>query len=960
MINDINQLNPYLIDNNFKILHLNICSINKNFDNLLCFLQELSNSLDIIILTETHKINDSQLFQLTGYSMVYNQGIFNKCDGVVVYVKEYLQMEYTLKNIGDIKCIELNIGKGSNRFLLTCLYKSPAIDGNIFVDTFSEYLQQIKNYKNHIMAGDINLDLLRTDKKCTEDYKSILASYGYLSYNKFYTRPQSKTCLDHFFVKSFGANNLVDTQSFTINYKITDHCPILLCFKNKNYEQNLNYSETRCKKYINYNNLRHDLTNQTWNEIYLVNDLNISTNNFVTKLQTLITKHTVTIKQSNTKDGKNSWITKTILKDIKIKNEQYKQHLQNPQNITIKNKYIRTKSDLEKAIKRSKKIYAEKLIKNNTTNTRDIWTSVNSICNKTKQKTKIEKIQLANSQEITNEFEIANHFNDFFIEIGENLAKQINTPPGYMENVEREPKGLYFFKETTNNEIQQIVKELKTKKAPGYDGIKSETLKEISNEIAPIISYLINFSFQIGSFPNCLKLGEVKPLHKQGPKQNLNNYRPISLISNIAKIFEKVVKLRMVTFLERNKIISDKQFGFRENKSTEDAILKLTSDIYEAIDNKKASLCVYIDLTKAFDTVSHKILECKLEQCGFRGSVLNLLKSYLNNRKQYVNLNGVKSNLRTVTCGVPQGTVLGPILFTIYINNLLKLQVEGKIGSFCDDTVSFYSANNWEELKHTVERDLNKIYPWFQFNKLTLNQSKTTFLPFTSYKTNLPDYETIKIDQNFIISRAKHVRYLGVIMDGHLRWDKHIQHLISKTRFLVTRFAHLRDYLEVDYLRKVYFALFQSHINYGLVGWGGARDNCLRDLENLQKWVLKIIYRKGRSFPTDQLYIESKIFDPKQLYFQKLLMCINRKKININVVRHQHHTRNRENELVLVPASNKEIGHRSFKFLAPKFYNYLPKDLRDVIFRKKFKKLLKNWIIQRGRLEIHELFRIIA
>lgn len=206
VVNSIPKLNEDLSGESFKILHLNICSINKNFDGLLCFLQQISTSINVIVLTETHKIYDLQMFNMFGYKIIYNEGTYNKCDGVVVLMKENLKYSHKFKNIGEVRCIELEIGETKNKVCVTCIYRSPAIDERVFLESFADYLYSGKHIKSHIITGDINFDILKNDMQKTEEYKTILASFGFTSYINKYTRPISKTCLDHFFVK--GDQNL--------------------------------------------------------------------------------------------------------------------------------------------------------------------------------------------------------------------------------------------------------------------------------------------------------------------------------------------------------------------------------------------------------------------------------------------------------------------------------------------------------------------------------------------------------------------------------------------------------------------------------------------------------------------------------------------------------------------------------------------------------------------------------
>lgn len=258
------------------------------------------------------------------------------------------------------------------------------------------------------------------------------------------------------------------------------------------------------------------------------------------------------------------------------------------------------------------------------------------------------------------------------------------------------------------------------------DGITAEILKETVQIISPLLVHLINIIYKNGTWPNSLKLAVIKPLHKKGDKYIIENYRPISLTSTIAKVLEKSIKHRLVKYLEKFNLLSKKQFGFRQNTSTNDAIAYLTNEIYQSIDSSKPSVCVFIDLAKAFDTISHKRVLEKLRDFGVRGICHKLFSDYLTNRTQYVKIENFLSDPKTVLCGLPQGTVLAPIMFIIYLNDLLTLDIKGSIVSFADDTAIYFKGNSWDEVRQTVEVDLKVIKDWFDENLLTINIDKTS------------------------------------------------------------------------------------------------------------------------------------------------------------------------------------------------------------------------------------------
>ncbi len=480
---------------------------------------------------------------------------------------------------------------------------------------------------------------------------------------------------------------------------------------------------------------------------------------------------------------------------------------------------------------------------------------------------------------------------------------------------------------------------------------KSECLKQISTEISPILTSIINKSFDTGCFPDCLKIGIIKPLYKSGDKQMVSNYRPISLLSIFSKVMEQLIKKRMVTFLTKFKILSDLQFGFREGRSTQDAIQFLTSHISDALDNSEACSCLFVDLSKAFDTVCHDTLLKKLKNCGLRGKMFDLMNSYLTNRKQRVNIDGTLSDERYIKFGVPQGTVLGPLLFTIYINDMLGLKLKGTLISFADDTVLFCKAKSWQLLKVQIEDDFVELKNWYQYNKLTLNVQKTKYMPFSTYKNFLPKLGNIKI-ANYEIPETTSFKYLGIKMDNSLRWDLHINELVQKIRGLLSRFSYLRDFLSTEQMRILYMSLVQSHLTYGILGWGGVSEVHLRKLNTIQKWFIKIIFGKDRTYPTNDLFSESKTLDLRQLYCLEILKNIKKEKITFNI---GQNASTRRHALAYPTISHKTHGQRSLKYYSPRLYNMLPNDIKLIESCKSFKVKAKNWIFLKGRQAFNNL-----
>lgn len=642
------------------------------------------------------------------------------------------------------------------------------------------------------------------------------------------------------------------------------------------------------------------------------------------------------------------WITNSLVKSINTRDSLFAKLKKNPNNTILRERYKNYKTVLNKLIKKRKEDYYKDCINKTKNNSKDLWNTVNLITNKsTTSTTEIKTIKTELGVVTQDNKKIANEFVNFFTDIGKDLANKIQTDNSHV--LEHTINNSIFLSPTSESEVKNVINGLKNKKSVGLDGISSITLKNISELISLPLSNLINSMIEQGKCPSAFKCAIIKPLFKTGDPLDVSNYRPISLISTLAKVFEKVLKTRICSFTKKYNIISESQFGFIEGKSCNDAIKKLSTEIYKTLDNKEKCLTVFFDLQKAFDTVSHGKLLITLENYGFRNNALKLIESYLENRQQTAYINNTYSEPRKIEFGVPQGTVLGPILFILYINSIFNIPTSGQVFSYADDTAVLYKDNSWNSLRNKVEKDLILFKNWFDRKLLTINIKKTMYLPFALYINGLPNYNTLKIGGTQSIQMTNSIKYLGVTLDPHLRWNEHIKSVTHKLRCILFRFKQLKKYLSTFQLRSVYTALVESHLSYGIIAWGGALNRHMLILEIMQKKFLKILLGKSQLFSSNRLFEESKIPDLKQLFFIKSVSETYLEN-NIQLISVQE-TRQTSLRSKYVPKMNTTTGQRSWSFLGPRCFNKLPDHIKSLP-RNKFKIELKKYVMV-NRLKIN-------
>ena len=391
-----------------------------------------------------------------------------------------------------------------------------------------------------------------------------------------------------------------------------------------------------------------------------------------------------------------------------------------------------------------------------------------------------------------------------------------------------------------------LINGLKPKHSSGHDVISSKLLKDIGVVIAPTLSVIINQSLCTGVFPDKLKIAKVIPLFKKGDESLIENYRPISLLSSISKVFERIVFNQLYKYLDDNNLLFDSQYGFRKHHSTELAAVELIDRIYETMDQGDIPISIFLDLSKAFDTLDHSILLNKLEYYGVKGNASRWFSSYLTGRYQYVDMGGVRSEISYIKTGVPQGSILGPLLFILYVNDMHTISEKFTFITYADDTtltcplvsLSFDQEHTIDSISRGIDNEMKKVTNWLAVNKLSLNVSKTKYMLFHFSQRTLRDCDIPKIRINEIdIERVDEFDFLGLTINENMTWNSHIRKISNKISRVVGIMNRLKHVLPQSALKLMYDSLINSHLQFCTTAWG---YQCNR-VTKLQKRALRIM-----------------------------------------------------------------------------------------------------------------------
>ena len=531
---------------------------------------------------------------------------------------------------------------------------------------------------------------------------------------------------------------------------------------------------------------------------------------------------------------------------------------------------------------------------------------------------------------ISDPFKVANKFNDFYLNVADKLCEKIpKSNNKYQDYLKNPNKNKFTVKETTPDEIWKIIHNLDGKKSGDIYGISPDIVKLSASPTSQALAIVFNLSVQEGCFPSFMKIAKILPQHKGDSVLSESNYRPISLLPIFSKIFERLIYDRLIQFIDSHNILSELQFGFQKNKSTEQAVSSIVTALNCAKYNKLSSYCVFLDFAKAFDTVNHQILLGKLQHYGLYGKSFSLLESYLSDRKQQVEINGTLSDSGVIKHGVPQGSVLGPLLFLLYINDISESSKILKFYLFADDTTVYYADKYNKNTELLLNTELMKVSEWLAANKLSLNVKKSNFLHFHYGKSKKP---IINLKLNGIpVDEKKVTKYLGTFIDNKLDWKTHIEHVRAKMSKGTGMISKIRYYVNEACLLNLFYSFIQAHANYNLLNWSSTHYSFLNPIELKFKTAIRLISFKGKYEHTGPLFTKLNILPFRDLIKYKQgnflwKVCNGYVKPPLsNIFKKNNYNNLRFN----IPNPDSTTAKTHLVYLCTKYWNSLPRVIRN-------------------------------
>lgn len=787
--------------------------------------------------------------------------------------------------------------------LVVSIYRPPSGNINLFRETICELLDLFNdstNMRSIFCVGDFNIDF--STKNSEAD--AVVDVFGTFNLHRMfheYSRvtKTSKSCIDNIF--SNIAKN--DCTTTTIELHIADHMGQMLRFGVAN-------------------------TPKTMTDSVYLRD--------VSSRSMVVFKQMLTLKLANLpqmgKDAKtlfdffhgtlvSTFESSFPMKEKRIKLKTGNNHIIKDENLMMMKNRLDALAVIAKttkedtcytAYKAYKKEYYEAITASERKrNTERIRTSENKV-----QTTwKLINAEISNTEgDLSRHSNLTVHeMNTYFCRIGTDIANGIVGGTDALQAMKSDFRsvGSCFFEPVSKEEIERTIRNLKSKESRDIYGMNAKIMKYICGDISEHLTGIINICLAEGYFPGPLKLARVVPIHKDSDINECKNYRPISVLPVVSKIFEQIISSRLLGYLEKKHYLTKNQHAYRKTRSTTTALVSVLRVINDALDGNRVARMNLLDLSKAFDTVDRDILLGKLEIYGVRGQPLKLIESYLSDRKQMVDWGGRRSHLEYITHGVPQGSILGPLLFIVYMNDLPGAVPGVEICLYADDTSIIMTHENEQGLEAMSHEVLESTKRWFASNKLKLNADKTQQL---TVKTKPEEHAT--------------VRFLGLTVDDGLKWKSHIDQLAKKLAAGIYAIRRIKLIATHHAAVLTYYAAFHSHLSYGVLFWG--MSSAVERIFVLQKRAVRALcgLRCGES--CRGYFRQQGVLTMPSLFIYQALKYVhgNRGEYEESGAGHEHNTRGCHN--LRVPRHRMAMTQRNPHYWGIKLFNHLSRNIRDL------------------------------
>lgn len=829
--------------------------------------------------------------------------------GVSIYTRNNINLELVTFNHCIEQVFEIMISVlSTNNFKMYVMsfYRSPKSDFKVFIDHLYDLMCSI--YKPeifYVFCGDINVDLL-VDNNESRQVKNMFSEFNMRNVVNKPTRITltSATLIDVMFTNMYCSEVLVQETH------VSDHTfQIGKLHASFMFEKTPSVVFKRDLSDSNILTFRYLLASLNWGSILNICDFQ---NRFKEFYNTFLYYYKIAFpfkKYRVPNKSHKTWFS-TELRHLQQMVFDFASIVKTTDNEVVHRRFKELKNIYDRKLKIAKHTFNDKRIVNSSNTSRESWKIVNEQRGGSATVFPEEMVNLK-GERVTGHKQICNELNDHFLNIS---SLEVSNGVILSEHIDKS----FFLTPTSPFEIEIIGRKTCGKPSSGYDEIDGRVVKAVLDVISNPLSNLINDSFQNGVFPNVLKVSKSIPLFKnKGSRNEFANYRNISLLSQFSKIFETAYCIRLAKFLESNGLLVNSQHGFRSNKSTSTAIADLSTFIYNGLNNRMHPLTLSFDLSKAFDSVNHLLLLEKLNRQGVRGATNEWIRSYLENRQQSTYFGNSRSDFKEVTVGVPQGSILGPLLFLAFVNDTSNYCRSFDLSiSYADDTNFGLIGSNMEELIIRANALSHEFQSYCDDNGLLVNVSKSSFTTFLPKNLSYDRSPLLRIS-NTSIEHVKQAKFLGIIIDEKLTWEGHVDYVTTRLSGVCFLIRQMKSTVSFNILRLMYFSLAQSILSYGLIFWGSSSH--LNKAFSIQKNILRAMMGLTRRTSCRPYFVQQAILTLPSLYIYQLVLNIQRNPTQRVATRHNYDTRGKNK--LFQPFSRLTLGQNSHIYMGIKCYN---------------------------------------
>lgn len=956
--------------NRLNILHLNIRSIKKHFDEFLFCASDVIGLLDVIIfselnITEMEFSNSGSLFTINGYGRLHFTRKNRRGGGILIFYKDTYRI--SLMNLAFSACesisFKLHLERESD-ILMLVVYRPPNTSSITFLEELEEHLSQFDR-QNIILVGDTNLDLSKPDA-VTAEYLNLMNGRGFTCKINTTTREEMRdgnlvsACIDHFFERLKDST----TRAAVVSTKISDHYSICLSItfdKIVNVPVKAPVYVTKTDQRILSRVLRESFDN---NNVEDIMDATQLYEFIVHTYENARNASTTTCTIRNKRKNQKPWINKQIKDEIKVRDRLFRawKNAESPyMEAKLRDQYKKKRNYINKLIGEVKKRHYTSLFDNCRGDMRTTWKHINEVLGRSSKESNDDKIVAHfNSDGLT----VANNFADFF---AGSAFSDVHTCNGRLWQKQRMGNGLdlgsvqlqsIFLPDITDDDVLKIITKSK-KNSAGLDNLRLIDISRNLDAFVSVLTKFCNLSLHEGCCPAALKVAMVRPVFKKGKRNDYSNYRPISILPSIDKIIERYLSDRITNYLKKFNLLDPQQFGFIATRSTVTALGRFSDLVNAKLNEGMHVICIFIDFSKAFDSIDHgKLLEMMFN-LGIRGHLLAWLKDYLNDRQMVVKLVGDYSRKMKLGRGVPQGSILGPLLYLMYVGDIGNCFLKSSYFLYADDTVIVSAHKDVQKAVLNISEEFRSFQMWAHDKELKINIAKTNVMHIRSPHRNSMSAIAVTFhagqclhsvfagscDCPDVLPQVETQRYLGVTIDDRFLWGDHIEDLNNRLRAVSRKFYWLsRIILDRKILLTIYYSLFDSLLGYGISVWGAASNYLLDSIQNIQNRVIKLLFPDRQNI--EEMYEEAGILTVKKLYIFKTLSEHHGMLNTYQRVHHQYDTRTRGRQDLQSMTYTNKYGQRTSAYRIPKMMNQLPVNIREQENINSFKIYLKRHLIE--------------